>query len=41
MVLKTYNVSRDLQDYINTYKIIYKRVIKEGKRSNDKYVLKA
>jgi hypothetical protein len=33
---------RDMQDYLNRYQIIYKRVSTEAKiRANDKYVLKA
>jgi hypothetical protein len=41
--LKKYlNLSRETQDYINRYKIIYKRVIKEAKRrEKDRYVLRA
>jgi hypothetical protein len=36
------NLSRDMQDYINRYHFIYKRLIKEAKRiDNDKYVLRA
>jgi hypothetical protein len=39
---KLYNLSRDMQDYINRYQIIYKNVIKGAKRrANDKYVLRA
>jgi hypothetical protein len=39
---KQYNISREMQEYIKRYKIIYKRVIKEAKRrDNEKYVLRA
>jgi hypothetical protein len=39
---KQYNLSREMQEYIKNYEIIYKRVIKEAKRrDNDKFVLRA
>jgi hypothetical protein len=39
---KYLNLSREAQDYINRYQIIYKRVMKEAKRrENDRYVLRA
>jgi hypothetical protein len=38
---KPCHLSSQMQDYLNSYEIIYKRVIKEAKRKkNDKYVLK-
>jgi hypothetical protein len=39
---KQQNLSREMQDYIKRYQIIYKRVVKEAKRrDNDMYVLRA
>jgi hypothetical protein len=36
------NLTRETQDYINRYRVIYKRVIREAKsRENDRYVLNA
>jgi hypothetical protein len=36
---KQYNLSREVQEYIKRYQIIYKRVTEEGKRrENDKSV---
>jgi L-rhamnose mutarotase len=39
---KQYNLSREMEEYIKRYEIIYKIVIKEAKRKgNDKYVFRA
>jgi glycyl-tRNA synthetase beta subunit len=39
---KQYNLSREMEGYINRYEISYRRVIKEAKRKeNDKYVFRA
>jgi uncharacterized protein YktA (UPF0223 family) len=39
---KATNLTRETQDYINRYRVIYKRVIREAKnRENDGYVLNA
>jgi hypothetical protein len=39
---KTTNLTRETQDYINKYQVIYKRVIREAKiRENDRYILNA
>jgi hypothetical protein len=39
---KYLNLSREAQDYINQYQIIYKRIIKEAKRrENNRHVFRA
>jgi hypothetical protein len=39
---KTIGLTRETQDYINRYRVIYRTVIMEAKnRENDRYVLNA
>jgi hypothetical protein len=39
---KEYNLTREMQEYMKRYQIIYKRVIKKAKRrENDKYIFRA